>query len=194
MRTDSYFNTDIFPDFSYIGKKYVPCMFLKITGKKRKALADEELAALFKQSGDMNLLGELYGRHMEMVFAVCFKYLKDEDASKDAVMQLFEKLSIDLQRHQVSNFKGWLHQVARNHCLMQLRSAQNKFRDNMVPIENERAEGMKNEPFLHPRSEALEMKLTQMEDGLGKLPPEQEQCVRLFYLERSEEHTSDSSH
>src|SRR3546814_14471265 len=95
---------------------------------------------------------------MEMVFAVCFKYLKDEDASKDAVMQLFEKLSIDLQWHQVSNFKGWLHQVARNHCLMQLRSAQNKFRDNMVPIDTERAEGLKNETFLHPDKEVLEMR------------------------------------
>ena len=67
-------------------------MFLKITGgKTRKAQSDEELAARYRESGDMNVLGELYGRHMEMVFAVCFKYLKSEEASKDAVMQLDRK-------------------------------------------------------------------------------------------------------
>lgn len=160
-------------------------MFLKITGGRKKTLSDEELAANFRKNGDMNLLGELYGRHMEMVFAVCFKYLKDEEASKDAVMQLFEKLSIDLRRHEISNFKGWLHQVTRNYCLMHLRSAQNKFRENMVSVENEHAADMETGNFLHPdNGELLENQLRNVEAGLAQLPLEQQECVRLFYLEQ----------
>ncbi|QEC51450.1 RNA polymerase sigma-70 factor (ECF subfamily) [Anseongella ginsenosidimutans] len=160
-------------------------MFLKITGGRKKTLSDEELAAHYRKNGDMILLGELYGRHMEMVFAVCFKYLKDEEASKDAVMQLFEKLSGDLRRHEVSNFKGWLHQVTRNYCLMHLRSAQNKFRENMVSIENELSGDVETTAFLHPdNGEILENQLRKVEAGIGQLPPEQQQCVRLFYLDQ----------
>lgn len=160
-------------------------MFLKIAGSRKKPLSDEELAARYRKTGDMDVLGELYGRHMELVFAVCFKYLKDEEASKDAVMQLFEKLSTDLQRHQVSNFKGWLHQVTRNYCLMQLRSAQNKFRDHMVPIENEQTAGVEMSYFPHPdKGQSLENQLNSVEAGIEQLPPEQQQCIRLFYLEQ----------
>ncbi|MFS8617361.1 MAG: sigma-70 family RNA polymerase sigma factor [Solitalea sp.] len=161
-------------------------MFLKITGgKNRKAQSDEELAARYRESGDMNVLGELYGRHMEMVFAVCYKYLKSEEASKDAVMQLFEKLSTDLRRHSVSNFSGWLHQVTRNHCLMQLRAARNKFQDQLISLENEDPADMETAAFLHPEDgEPRESLLQRMESGIAQLPPEQQRCIRLFYLEQ----------
>lgn len=161
-------------------------MFLKILpGRKRKALSDEELAAHYRKNGEMPVLGELYSRYMEMVFAICFKYLKDEEGSKDAVMQLFEKLTEDLRRHEVKNFKGWLHQVTRNYCLMQLRSAKNKFSENMVPLENEAAEDVENGSFPHLHKEgSLETRLTQVEKGIEGLPAEQQHCVKLFYLEQ----------
>ncbi|HYH55424.1 MAG TPA: sigma-70 family RNA polymerase sigma factor [Anseongella sp.] len=161
-------------------------MFLKIlAGRKKKTLSDEELAALYRRTGEMPLLGELYGRYMEMVFAICFKYLRNEEESKDAVMQIFEKLAGDLQRHEVKNFKGWLHQVSRNYCLMQLRSARHKFTENMVPLEAEEAEGVENTSSLHPDSVgSLEARLSLVEQGIGVLPQEQQQCVRLFYLEQ----------
>lgn len=160
-------------------------MFLKLPGSGKKELSDEELAARYRRNGDMNLLGELYGRHMEMVFAVCFKYLKEEEASKDAVMQLFEKLSADLRQHEVNNFKGWLHQVTRNYCLMQLRSVKNKFQQHMRPLDNEEIINVETNTFLHPDSgQSLEDQLNSIEAGIDQLPVEQQQCIRLFYLEK----------
>lgn len=161
-------------------------MFLKITGgKKKQTRSDEELAAKYRQTGDMGLLGELYERYMEMVFAVCFKYLKEEETSKDAVMQVFEKLSNELRRHEVSNFRSWLHQVTRNHCLMHLRSARTKFHNQLISIENEQPIGMESGEFSHPEdSEVRESQLRDMEAGINRLPQEQQVCIRLFYLEQ----------
>jgi RNA polymerase sigma-70 factor (ECF subfamily) len=98
--------------------------FLKLfQGKEKEPLPESELLARYRQSGDIALLGELYEPYMELVFAVSYKYFRHEEQSKDAVMQIFEKLITDLKTHQVGNFRTWLHSVARNYCLMQLRAA-----------------------------------------------------------------------
>ena len=103
------------------------------------SLADKELVALYKQSGDLAVLGELYQRYMELVFGVCLKYFKDPEAAKDSVMQIFEELVSKLKKHEVENFRGWLHQVAKNHCLMQLRTPKNlktvEFKTDLVQNE-----------------------------------------------------------
>lgn len=77
---------------------------------------------LYKKSNDLQVLGELYQRYMELVYGVCLKYLKDSEAAKDCVMQIFEELILKLKKHEVDNFKNWLYQVAKNHCLMHLRT------------------------------------------------------------------------
>lgn len=104
------------------------------------------------------------------------KYLKDEDDSKDAVMQIFEKLLIDLKRHEVQNFKSWLHTVAKNYCLMQLRkkNPETPLTDNLV---------VEKENFLHrEEGHELEERLTLMEEAIGQLNEQQKICVELFYL------------
>src|SRR6185295_3857074 len=81
-----------------------------------------------KTSADLEVLGELYQRYMELVYGVCLKYMKDPDEAKDCVLSIFEELVSKLQKHQVENFKGWLYQVAKNHCLMKLR------RKKIIPV------------------------------------------------------------
>lgn len=104
------------------------------------------------------------------------KYLKDEDNSKDAVMQIFEKLLSDLRRHEVQHFKSWLHTVARNYCLMQLRkkNPETPLDDNLV---------VEKEHFLHrEEGHELEERLTLMEEAITQLNEQQKLCVELFYL------------
>ena len=118
-----------------------------------------------------------------MVFGVCMKYLKDEDESKDAVMQIFEKLLTDLKKHKVEYFKAWLHTVAKYHCLMKLRSKPKEI-SGMDPYI------MEIEGALHPEQDSVdeplekEKKLVSMEKALEKLDPHQQTCIRLFYLEQ----------
>ncbi|OQX72343.1 MAG: hypothetical protein B6D61_13925 [Bacteroidetes bacterium 4484_249] len=86
-------------------------MFLKIKRKYRsnyniKSFSDEELLIAYKKSNDNKLFGELFERYTHLVFGVCMKYLKNEDNSKDAVMQIFEKLIEDLKTQDILNFKS----------------------------------------------------------------------------------------
>jgi RNA polymerase sigma-70 factor (ECF subfamily) len=141
--------------------------------------SDKELLAAFKQTGDINYLSTLYQRYMDLVFGVCLKYFKDAERCKDAVMDIFDELNTKLRVHEVENFKGWLHVLTRNHCLMQLRSPR-----NMKTVEFN-ASFMYSEQNTHLNGEALEKEenFKKLEQCMATLPDEQKQCVMLFYLE-----------
>ncbi|PST85308.1 RNA polymerase subunit sigma-70 [Pedobacter yulinensis] len=151
--------------------------FIRNQDNSRKR-EDAELVADYKRSGDLEVLGVLYGRYMHLVYGVCFNYLKDEDKSKDAVMQIFEELVRKLRIHEVQNFKSWLHVLTRNHCLMALRVAG---RQNTVSIEETFVE---NTEIVHLDIDSTrEEKLTVMEKCMQTLPDEQRISVDLFYLQ-----------
>ncbi|MBI5858544.1 MAG: sigma-70 family RNA polymerase sigma factor [Sphingobacteriales bacterium] len=126
----------------------------------------------------MSVLGDLYQRYMELVYGVCLKYFKEPETSKDCVMQIFEELVSKLKKHEVDNFKGWLHQVAKNHCLMKLRTPRNlktvEFKTELVQSEeNVHLNGVleKEENF------------KKLEYCLGTLAEDQREAIKLFYLE-----------
>jgi RNA polymerase sigma factor (sigma-70 family) len=140
--------------------------------------SDEELLAFYKRTTDINMLGMLYNRYMSMVYGVCLKYLKNREESRDAVMQIFEKLVETLKTHEVSNFKGWLFVTSRNHCLMQLRAAKGKYFEELSFQVVESAENG------HPQWEDdPELNYSKLSKCIEELNDEQQRCVRLFYLE-----------
>lgn len=143
-------------------------------------LADEELLLRYKKEGDTALVGELYKRYTALVFGVCMKYLKNVEESEDMVMQVFEKLLEDLKRFEVANFKGWLHRVARNECLMLLRKKKSTGRrmDLLAKTEDTYVEP---EQDMHLQERELE--LTRLETAIRELKAEQRTCVELFYLQ-----------
>ncbi|MEY2916661.1 MAG: hypothetical protein RIS73_375 [Bacteroidota bacterium] len=140
---------------------------------------DKELVAAFKQSGDTNYLSTLYQRYMDLVFGVCLKYFKDAERCKDAVMDIYEELNTKLRLHEVDNFKGWLHVLARNYCLMQLRSPKN------MKTTEFNADFMQSVENTHLNGEVLEKEsnFVKLEQCLDTLQEEQKQSVQLFYLE-----------
>lgn len=139
---------------------------------------DNSLIASYQQTGDLEVLGKLYNKYMHLVFGVCYNYFKDEELSKDAVMQIFEELVVKLKVHQVQNFKSWLHVLSRNHCLMALRKSS---RNPTVPMEDN---FMESDNFAHlPIEDTKEAQLTVMEKCMETLPAEQRKSVDLFYLQ-----------
>ncbi len=117
---------------------------------------------------------------MDLVFGVCLKYLKDGEKSKDAVMDIYEELNVKLKLHQVDNFKGWLHVLARNYCLMKLRSPKNLKTTEFNPG------FMQSEENMHLDTEQLEKEenFKKLEECLDTLTAEQKQTVELFYLQQ----------
>lgn len=140
---------------------------------------EADLLGEYRRSGDLEVLGRLFERYMPLLYGLCLKYFKDEDKSKDAVMQIFEQLINKLRVHEVSNFKSWLYTLARNYCLMELR-ASGKY--EFVNIDDA---GVEKPSDQHQDSEDLtEAQLKQMGRCMEKLPLEQKRCVELFYLEQ----------
>ena len=140
--------------------------------------SDTELVLLYRESGDLKVLGELYQRYMELVYGVCLKYLKEPELAQDAVMQIFEELVSKLKKHEVDNFRGWLHQVAKNYCLMQLRTPK-----NLKTVELP-SSLMQNEEDVHLNGVMeKEESFQKLEKCIASLPDEQRTVIKLFYLD-----------
>lgn len=143
------------------------------------AIRELELLAEYRSTGDLELLGKLYEQYMPLVFGLCLKYFRDEEQSKDAVMQIFEELVKKLRVHEVTNFKAWLYTLSRNHCLMVLRSSS---KHEMLSIDEN---FMENEAFVHLNLEDdTEEKLSIMAKCIEDLPSEQKVSINLFYMEQ----------
>ena len=139
---------------------------------------DAELVLAYQQYQKLDVLALLYQRYMELVYGVCLKYLPDEEAAKDAVMNIFEELIQKLRNHEVDNFRGWLHVVAKNHCLMLLRSPKNLKTNSL----NESIVQFEENLHLNGVMEKEEQ-LDKMTECMQSLPQEQQRCVELFYLQ-----------
>ena len=140
---------------------------------------EQGLLTDYRKTGNIELLGKLYEQYMPLVFGLCLKYLKDEEKSKDAVMQIFEDLVKKLRVHEVSNFKSWLYTVARNYCLMEIRSSA---KYDIISIDEN---FMESGAFMHLTMEDVpEEKFKVMEKCIESLPFGQKEVINLFYLEQ----------
>jgi RNA polymerase sigma-70 factor (ECF subfamily) len=93
-------------------------------------------------------------------------------------MQIFEELVIKLKKHEVENFKGWLYQLTKNYCLMQLRTPK-----NLKTVEI--AESlMQSEENVHLNGVLeKEENFTKLQHCLETLSDDQRKIIQLFYLE-----------
>jgi RNA polymerase sigma-70 factor (ECF subfamily) len=136
---------------------------------------DHKLLDSYRKNGDLAVLGRLYEKHVPLVYGLCLKYLRDEDKSKDAVMGIFEELISKVKQHDIKQFRSWLYVLARNYCLMQLRSAKKIETVNLDAF-------MEFTPILHPDDDNREAAMQALERCMDKLPPAQKQSIGLFYL------------
>ncbi len=139
---------------------------------------DNQLLKIFQKEGDLNVLGELFAKHSEMVYYVCMRYFKDEERSKDAVMEIFELLITKINRQEIVNFPKWLYVVSKNHCLMALRSAKNN-------IEIPTSDFVEFSSIMHPEDtyQQREEMVTLLEDCISRLSEKQKVSVELFFLQ-----------
>lgn len=149
--------------------------FLK--SKTTSLLSDAELVQQFKRTGDLTVLSRLYERYMDLVYGVCLKYLRDSERAKDSVLAIFEELIVKVPKHPIENFRGWLHQLTKNHCLMLLRS------DKKVTLLPADGLFMQNDEPVHLNGELeQEEKRQALHYCLAQLNAAQRQAVELFYL------------
>ncbi len=149
--------------------------------KNLESKEDQHLLQEYVKQGDLDMLGELFGRYMHLVFGVALKYFGNREVAKDAVSQIFERLIIEIPKFEIQNFKSWLFVVTKNFCLMEIRkekSHRNRFEKFSAD------QNMESSEFLHPIDEVTN---TSVEDDLKhcieRLKVVQKQCVVLFYYQ-----------
>jgi RNA polymerase sigma factor (sigma-70 family) len=142
---------------------------------EKPILDDADLVQLYRKSGDAEHLGTLFKRYSGLILGVCMKYLKNQAESEDAVMEIFEKLHLDLKRVEVDYFRGWLFTVAKNHCLMKLRKAglDVEYPEDLPPI------AAAEDDFDIEKEASLQ----ELERAIPHLKAEQKLCIDLFYLQ-----------
>ena len=102
--------------------------------------------------------------------------MKEPEDAKDCVINIFEELIAKLKKYEIDNFKPWLYQLAKNHCLMKLRGKKSM----AVNIDIEVMHLPEN---IH-LDDALEKEanLNIMEFCIEQLPADQKEAIQLFYL------------
>jgi RNA polymerase sigma-70 factor (ECF subfamily) len=139
---------------------------------------DAELVGRYKATGDIAFLGELYQRYMELVYGVCLKYIQEPEDAKDCVLNIFEELVTKVQKHEITHFRSWLYQLAKNHCLMRLRSGK---KTRIISID---APGVQLEDNVHLNGVfEKEEQFQRLSICMAQLPEEQKKVVSLFYQE-----------
>jgi len=150
--------------------------------KKKEYTSDEALLKHYKQSGDKELFADLFKKHVTVVYGTCLFYLQDKDEAQDATMQLFEKMMLDINSREITNFKGWLSFVVRNHCISLIRKNKTTSKNikSYYEFEYEDSTYEAEEKIARVSDDVL---LEEMKNCLPKLKDKQRICVELFYLQ-----------
>jgi RNA polymerase sigma factor (sigma-70 family) len=143
-------------------------------------ITDAGLLEQYYQDKDSHWIGILLERYTLLLLGVCLKYLKNEEDAKDCVQQIFLKVLNEVDKYRIDYFKSWLYTVAKNQCLMKLRSRQGKV---IQEINEDTIEAIIEDHKDEQRENEQTYKL--LEEAIEELSKEQRQCVILFYLHKN---------
>jgi RNA polymerase sigma factor (sigma-70 family) len=146
-------------------------------------ITDTDLLNKYKSTDDLKYLSDLFSRYSHLVYGVCLKYLKDREAGKDAVLDIFDHLTTKVHRFEIVNFKSWLLTLTKNHCLMALRKKKRES-NIFVPEEFNEESFVENENLEHLMSKKIKNNmLDNLMDSIEKLEKNQCTCIKMFYLD-----------
>jgi len=122
------------------------------------------------------VLTEWYQRYAHLVFGVCLKYLKNKEDAEDLTIHIFSVLIERVTKNEIKNFKSWLYSLTKNECLMKLRKRSYTFYsvDFLKELTFEEGEQDLETDFY----------LSHLIHGIESLNDSQQECIRLFYLEK----------
>lgn len=153
-------------------------LFSALFRKNIRKLSDLELVELVKKSDD-NALAELFKRYAPLVMGLCLKYLKDSQVAEDLMMEIFEKLTERLLKHELRNFKSWLFSLSRNECLMVLR----KSKLDTTSLDNSLIYQEDTSDRAYAGKIETELNLEALDKAMDVLGEEQHKAIRLFYFD-----------
>jgi RNA polymerase sigma-70 factor (ECF subfamily) len=143
-----------------------------------KVLSSEELLQKYKETKNLEVLTELYQPYMPLIYGTALKYLRNQEAAEDVVMDLYEKISKKILTSDIQAFNAWIYMVAKNHCLEILRK-----RKRISDKENE-AFVVYSSQVYHPDSDISETTLGVLRHCIDGLDALQKACIEMFYYQK----------
>lgn len=146
---------------------------------------DDHLFKLFCEQGRKDCLGEIYRRYKHLLFGLCLKYLNDPAESKDAIIEIFERLlSSDMEKYrEVDDPKSWLYIITRNLCIDKIRAQKTSQEVNTETYKFYYSENVEFDPFeRHINSELINKRQETLHASIVKLKADYQTCINLFYF------------
>jgi RNA polymerase sigma factor (sigma-70 family) len=130
---------------------------------------DSELIQRYLTERDQTCFTALYRRYSSKVFAKCCTMLGEENTARDAVQDIFIKVSLNLSKFSdKSSFSTWLYSVTYNFCIDVIRK-QKKIKI-LFDEDIERHKILDDGDEL-PDSVLLDLKFVELEGILAAMPP-----------------------
>jgi len=153
----------------------------------KQTYTDVELLQQYKKTADSQWLGWLFERYSLLVFGVCMKYLRNATDAQDATQHVFEKALGEVGKYEIPYFKSWIYSVAKNHCLMHLRSRSSK-PGTTDELPEETSAELLTDQELKMKELMMEEQSHQLIAAMKELGHDQQVCIQLFYLEKLSYH------
>lgn len=87
-------------------------------------MEDHELVAHYQATERQEALALLMDRYMDSVVGISMRYLKDEEAVRDFVSDMYVKLTKAVLTNEIKHFRSWLHSTVHNRLKDLKRKAQ----------------------------------------------------------------------
>ncbi len=155
---------------------------MSLTEKNIADKSDQELLLEYRLEENLSAFETLFLRYSHLIFLVCMKYLKNEPDSQDALMEIFEQSLVDLQKYEISNFRGWLYLKTRNFCLYKIRKKRRSV-DVLQKFKKSEKNFMENSAF-DTLIGGKQIRIEKLPAALEKLAEDQKRCLQLFYFEK----------
>ena len=112
---------------------------LRIIAGGKSGAQGESLAPSARGGADRGLLAELYEKHGPAVFGRCRYLLRDEEAAKDALQDVFAKALRALPEFRAAASPStWVLRIATHHCLNVLRARRAAWHEDLRKLSAER--------------------------------------------------------
>lgn len=160
---------------------------------KKKIRSDEELAGEYFATGNQAVFGELFEKHLRVVYGACLFYFRDKATAEDVTMQVFEKLMVELRKTKPDNFKGWLSFVVRNYCINYLKKQKQQRTVGEEVLDRVYTDDdlvLKERELIEQNEKMLEI----LHEVLPSLKEAQRKCVEAFYLQKQSYEQIANSH
>ena len=135
--------------------------------------AGEDIPGPLRAKADAGLLGELYEKHAAAVYGRCRFLLRDDEAAKDALQEVFARALRALPEFRAAASPStWVLRIATHHCLNELRARRAAWREQLAQLSKDRRSEV--EP---PERRALVRAL------LSAAPAEAQEVAVLYFVD-----------